>query len=92
MNNFTISITEEDLRALMLEAVREGITDHDFKSKDEDEFLTRQEAGDLLKVSVTTIDTWRRDGYIKAYRINSRVRFSKAELLEAVKKNPPKQG
>lgn len=92
MENFLINFSEEDLRNIMLEAVREGIANHDTKSVDEDEFLTRQESADLLKVSITTIDTWRRLGLIKAYRINSRVRFSKVELLDAVKKNPPKQG
>lgn len=92
MTQILFNYNEEDLRNLMLEAVREGIANHDTKSVDGDEFLTRQESADLLKVSITTIDTWRRLGLIKAYRINSRVRFSKAELLDAVKKNPPKQG
>lgn len=88
MKNTFTNLSNEDLKELMLEAVREGIATHNPKTTDEDEFLTRKEAADLVKVSVTTIDTWRRDGLINAYRINSRIRFSKAELIEAVKKNP----
>ncbi len=91
MNTLLFNFSEEALKNMMIEAVREGIANHDTKSTNEDGFLTRQEAADLIKVSVTTIDTWRRIGLIQGYRINSRIRFSKAELLEAVKKNSPKR-
>jgi excisionase family DNA binding protein len=49
---------------------------------DEGDFLTAQEAADVLKISKTTIGKWRKEGYLPSYRIGSLYRFKRSELLE----------
>jgi len=58
--------------------------------KDEDEYLSRKEASEFLKVSLPTISDWSDKGIIKAKRIGNLIRFSKKGLEESminIKKN-----
>jgi excisionase family DNA binding protein len=67
--------------------------------QDQDELLTTAEAIKLLRVSKVTLSKWRTEGRIKFYRIASRIRFRKSELLDALttpkkygrKSNEPKE-
>ena len=78
-------ITESEIREVISDAVEKSLSRLMPNKGRAEEYLTREEAADLLKVSKGTIDVWRRKGIIKAYRINSRVRFLKSDLYKAVK-------
>lgn len=47
-------------------------------------YLTKRECSKLLKVSPSTIDKYRRDGYLKAYKIGATVLFKRAEVEAAI--------
>ena len=49
-------------------------------SKQEAEFLTREEAAGILQISVKTLGQWTKDGTVTGYRIGSRVRIKKHEV------------
>lgn len=51
-----------------------------------DELVTRQEAANLLGISLPTLHHYSKHGVVPAYRIGSRVRFKKTELLDCLKK------
>jgi len=51
----------------------------------ETELITRQETRQILGVSLPTLNDWTKRGLIIGYRIGTRVRYKKAEILEAVK-------
>ena len=78
-------ITEQDIRDIISDAVQDSFSKLSSPKPHHEEYLTRVEAAELLKVSVGSIDVWRRKGVIKAHRINSRIRFKQAELLNAIK-------
>jgi excisionase family DNA binding protein len=44
------------------------------------ELLTRKEAAKLLGVSLPTLNRWTQQHVIKGYRINTRVRYKRAEI------------
>ena len=46
----------------------------------EDEFITRQNAADILKVSLVTISDWDKKGILTPYRYNTRIRYKKSEI------------
>lgn len=50
---------------------------------DENELLTREEAAETFKVSIATIDNYRRQGLIVPCRIGGIVRFKRSELQAA---------
>ena len=49
------------------------------------EFITRNQTAQILGVSLPTLNDWTKRGLIIGYRIGTRVRYKKAEILEAVK-------
>jgi excisionase family DNA binding protein len=50
------------------------------------EFITRKEAAALLSVSLTTAMSWSKKGLLPFYRINSRVRYKREDVLNALKR------
>lgn len=57
------------------------------KAADPDELLTRGEAGKEFKVSVATIDNYRRNGYIVPCRLGGSVRYKRSDLQKAFSGN-----
>lgn len=49
-----------------------------------DELLTRKAAAQLLGVSLPTLHEYAQRGIVKAYRLGSRVRYKRAELVDAL--------
>ena len=48
------------------------------------EFLTRKEAAKLLGISLVTLNTWTKEGKVSGYRIASRVRYKREDLVNAL--------
>lgn len=58
---------------------------NEFQTKEPNEFLTRNEVKDLLKVDLSTIWNWTRKGKLRAYGISGRVYYRRAEVEAAIK-------
>lgn len=57
-----------------------------FEISKSDQYLTRLETADLLKITLPTLHTWTKKGYLRAYRIGERnVYYKLAEVLSAFK-------
>lgn len=59
----------------------------EFQPKVPTEYLTRREACDLLKVNLSTIWRWQRDGTIPSYGIANRVYFKRHEIEQIINQN-----
>ena len=83
-------ISPEDLQLLIREAVREELKDFSeeiLKEKhDEEILLSRAEACELLKVSLTTLWNWTKAGNVTAYSIGNRVFYKKKQILDNLRK------
>jgi len=53
---------------------------------EEPEYITRKETAHILGVSLVTLNVWSKTGVIPAYRIESRVRYKKSEVLNSLTK------
>ena len=53
---------------------------------EQSELLSRKETAKILGVSLVTLNEWQKTGLIPAYRINSRVRYKRAEVLDSLSK------
>lgn len=80
-----ISITE--LKNLISEVLRTELKNLNDSQpeKETTELLTRIQAAKILNVSLPTLNDWTKKGIIKGYKINSRVRYKKSEVFEALK-------
>lgn len=50
-----------------------------------EEYLTRKEVADLLKIELSTLHNWCKKGKLKPYGIGNRVYFRRSEIEAALK-------
>lgn len=81
-------ISPEDLQQMIRQAVREEINAFLLELKvqkdDADLLLSRAEACELLKVSLTTLWNWTKSNKVTAYSMGNRIFYKKKELLESL--------
>ena len=82
------STSESDLRKNIISdvtAVLKAFSDS-LHNPDKDVLLTRQETADLLSVSLVSLWDYTRKDLIPAFRIGSKVRYKKSDVMEALQK------
>ena len=88
MSQVIFQIPIEDLQGMIEGAVQR--TMDQMLNKDpqnnNDELVTREQAANMLGISLPTLHHYALKGIIPAYRIGSRVRFKRGELLDCLKK------
>lgn len=52
--------------------------------KKPEEFLTRNDVADLLKINVNTVDRWTKDGKLVRYGIGDRIFYKRSEVEESI--------
>lgn len=50
------------------------------------EYITRKETAGILGISLPTLNEWSKQGIIPSYRIASRVRYKKEEVMNSLTK------
>jgi hypothetical protein len=87
---FFSEYTVSDLQAMIEQAVEKVLSQHNSNMSttiDPEELLTREEAAKTFKVSVATIDNYRRDGLIVPSRLVGSVRYKRSDLQAAFSGN-----
>ena len=56
------------------------------KQPEQTEYITRKDTAKILGVSLVTLNVWQKTGLVTGYRINTRVRFKRAEVLNSLLK------
>jgi len=81
------SVSNEDLRAIIVDAIKEAIPtlETTVKGDDPDKLLGRLEAAEFMNISISSLNNYAKQGIIKKYKIGSKVLYDKKELIEAVK-------
>lgn len=49
-----------------------------------DEFITRKEAAKILGISLPTLGKWTKEGRVPAFRISSRVRYKRHDVIDSL--------
>ena len=83
---FYTTLTEPALIELIEDVVRRVMSETSTNvttSRDPEELLTRVEAAKEFKVSVPTIDNYKRDGLLIPCRIRGTVRYKRSDLQKA---------
>ena len=75
-------LTKDELKGIISNSIQEVIKKSSVKEKKEEELLTRDEASNLLKINLSTLWRWTKDGKLSAYGIGNRVFYKKDELLK----------
>ncbi|MCT3899450.1 helix-turn-helix domain-containing protein [Elizabethkingia anophelis] len=57
------------------------------QTPDNTELLTRKEVSELLGITLPTVNEWTKKGILKAYRMGTRLKYKKAEIMETLTQN-----
>lgn len=80
-NEFTAIIAQS-----VAAAVQSELSKITTDSTTQKQFLSRHETSELLGISLVTLDSYVKSGFIDAYRLGHKVRFKYADVLQALTK------
>ena len=69
----------------ILSGFKDILAEHNKTSQNSETLLTREEAAKMLSISLVTLWKYTKDDIIPAYRIGTKVRYKKSEILLALK-------
>lgn len=94
MNDLIFSqIPFEDLKTAISDAVKFEVNKliNLNTPEPETEYITRKATAQILRISLPTLNEWSKKGIIPSYRIASRVRYKKDEVLNSLNEVQPNQ-
>ena len=56
------------------------------ENKQQSGYLSRKEAAKLLKITLPTLHDWTKLGYLKAYKMGTRVLYKESEIIQSLEK------
>lgn len=89
MENIILSqYTPQDFKTIIGEIVRDELQKirpaEPQQTNANGEYLTRKEVCDLLKISLSTLHYYSKDGTLQSYRIGGRILYKSAEVQNSV--------
>lgn len=82
-----ILVNEKELRDLISDSITKVLdTFKPVEPSNENELITRKETAKILDISLPTLNAYTRDGKIQSYRIGSRIRYKRNEVINSVLK------
>lgn len=75
-----------ELKKSLIPELREQLS-KEFQPKEPNEFLTRKEVCDLLKINLSTLSRWCKDGTLSSIGIGNRVYILRSHIEEVLMKN-----
>ena len=75
-------LTKDELKGIISNSIQE--VKKTLKEMKEEELLSREETSNLLKINLSTLWRWTKDGKVSAYGIGNRIFYKKDELLKSL--------
>jgi excisionase family DNA binding protein len=79
------NIQSSDFIPKILKGFRDLLEEHKETSKDLEILLTREETAKMLSISLVTLWKYTKTDVLPAYRIGTKVRYKKSQILAALK-------
>ncbi len=77
-------LSKDELKGIISNSIQEVINKNSVKEIKEEELLSREETSNLLKINLSTLWRWTKDGKLSAYGIGNRVFYKKDEILNSL--------
>ncbi|MCT4628809.1 helix-turn-helix domain-containing protein [Winogradskyella sp.] len=77
-------ISAEELKADIIKGIKDLIENHSKKELQKPKYLTRKETAKLLKVDISTLHNWNKQGILKPKQIGRRIFYSLENINEAM--------
>lgn len=81
-----IHVTPEELQNAIIEGVKTQLQDlkSHFQPKEPNEYLTRSDVAQMLKIDLSSVHNWTKKGVLISYQIGGRVYYKRAEIENAI--------
>jgi Helix-turn-helix domain len=81
-----IQVTPEQLQTAIIEGVNSKLEDlkKNFQPKEPNEFLTRNEVAEMLKIDLSSVHNWTKRQILQSYQIGGRVYYKRNEIENAI--------
>ena len=82
-----IQVTPDQLQEAILEGVKAQLSElkKELQPKPPADYLTRDEVSKLLKIDLSTVHNWSKQGKLKPYGIGNRVYYKRTEVENSIK-------
>jgi len=79
-------VTPEELQEQIANNVKSQLQDffEHYKPKQPNDYLTRQEVADMLRIDLSTVHNWCKKGKLKPYGIGHRVYFLRSDIEKSL--------
>ena len=86
MKDLIISYSEEEFKTVLRDCIKTelSLSAPPQPQTPPDDLITENEARDFLHVSKVTLKKWRDDNKLPFYRIGTRIRYKKSELISSL--------
>jgi excisionase family DNA binding protein len=89
MQNLILSgVTLNDLLSRIEQLLDSKIGSHQTQKNEQSDYLSRKEVSKLLKITLPTLHDWTKLGYLKSYKIGTRVLYKQCEVIETLENVP----
>lgn len=83
------SVSQEELKKLIKDAILEILPDRDKESSKKESsgkniYLTRKQTADLLQISLPTLHQYTKSCFIASYRIGNKIRYKESDIKAAI--------
>ena len=81
-----IQVTSEQLQDAIIEGVKTQLQDlkEHFEPKTPNEYLTRVEVSEMLKIDLSSVHNWTKKRILISYQIGGRVYYKRSEIENAI--------
>ncbi|WP_242121650.1 helix-turn-helix domain-containing protein [Aestuariivivens sediminicola] len=81
-----IQVTPEQLQNAIIEGVKLQLQDlkKHFQPKEPNEYLTRADVAEMLKIDLSSVHNWTKRGILTSYQIGGRVYYKHKEIENAI--------
>ena len=84
---FVTTFDRDELISMIRDAFKEELNEYLKqlgKEGDNNKLLSRIEVAELLRISLSTLNNYKKSGILKCHRIGNRVLYNKGEVMEAL--------
>ena len=81
-------VTVNDLLLQIGQLIDSKIGNLPLNENKQSDYLSRKEVAQLLKITLPTLHDWSKLGYLKSYKIGTRVLYKQSEVIETLEKVP----
>ena len=81
-----IQVTPEQLQNAIIEGVKTQLQDlkKHFQPKEPNNYLSRVEVADMLKINLSSVHNWSKKGILTPYQIGGKVIYKRSEIENAI--------